>query len=492
MHVRLVMVGCVDKWVYVRVVKIYVRLTTARCQISMSVAKAAIHFFTFSFFSTLSLQSFTISTLCLCHLKDSPPCPKQMFQMAESDAHFDASERADPSMSLLETQARDYVEQHVDPVLTKALTEIQLHKPHDACKALLTFFQERLEIATGTAVVKHGGGKHYAAPAAAYDGVRATDDTPALKWLAGLPTVESKENNRGINRWYAVHHVLPILARLLRHLAVQQPSPDDGKLDACVVAFLIRHQQEQEAQAKEEKKDQQDKSGEQHPKSALLNTVTSTTKVATAPPPSSSASPLLHVLVLGLEGSGKSTILAALQGDLSPSFPPSLSSSTSPTPTFVTLERRRLQDDYTARLCFFDVPGTRIAQHQLWPSLYAQAQALVWVGDAAQASRWEEEKGVLRACLGHEEVKGKPVWMLVNKQDTGLPHHSLGRVEEEVGSIMKEAGHVVLRVDGCIADANSNFGVLDSALEDGLAWLIAAMGCGKGKREQGEGGGGTE
>ncbi|GAB5032375.1 adp-ribosylation factor-like protein 13a [Nannochloropsis oceanica] len=401
--------------------------------------------------------------------------------MVESDAYYEASESADPSISPLETQAREYMEQHVDPVLTKALTEIHLHKPHDACQALLNFFQERQESATGTAVVKHGRGKHYAEPAAAYDGVRVTDDAPAPKWLAELPTVASKERNQGINRWYAVHHVLPILARLLRHLAVQQPSPDDGKLDACVVAFLIRHRQEQKAQVEEEIQVQQDESRqEQH----LLTAVTSSATVATAHPPSPSPSPLIHVLVLGLEGSGKSTILAALQGDLSPSPPPSLSSSNSATPTLVTLERRRLPDDYTTRLGFFDVPGSRIAQHQLWPSLYAQAQALVWVGDATQASRWEEEKAVLRACLGHEEVKGKPVWMLVNKQDTGLPHHSLGRVEEEVGSIMKEAGHVVLRVDGCIADAKSNFGVLDPALEEGLAWLIAAIGCERGERGQ--------
>jgi len=111
----------------------------------------------------------------------------------------------------------------------------------------------------------------------------------------------------------------------------------------------------------------------------------------------------------------------------------------------------------------------------------------VWVGDATQASRWEEEKGVLRACLGHELVKGKPVWVLVNKQDTGLPHHSLGRVEDEVGGVMKEGGKaVVLRVDGCIADAKSNFGVLDSSLEGGLAWLMAAMEEGKKEGEQRE------
>ena len=112
----------------------------------------------------------------------------------------------------------------------------------------------------------------------------------------------------------------------------------------------------------------------------------------------------------------------------------------------------------------------------------------MWVGDATQASRWEEEKEVLRACLGHEEVKRKPVWVLVNKQDTGLPHHSLGRLEEEVGGVMKEGGKaVVLRVDGCIADARSNFGVLASNLEGGLAWLMAAIKEGKKERGQGEG-----
>jgi len=410
--------------------------------------------------------------------------------MADTDVYYDASESDAPSTtpSPLETQARDYVGQHVDPVLTKALTEIQLHKPQDACQALLNFFQDRLACGTGAAMENNrGGGKHYAAPAAAYDGVRATDGAALPEWLAALATVESKEGNQGINRWYAVHHVLPILARLLKHLALQQPSPDDGKLDACVVAFLLRHRQEQEEQNKREKQEQQYESGKQHPKSALPASLASSTTVTASASSSPSTSPPLHVLVLGLEGSGKSTVLAALQGDLSPSLPPSLSSTTTPTPTLITLERRRPQDTHATRLCFIDVPGTHTTQQQLWPSLYAQAQALVWVGDATQASRWEEEKGVLRACLGHELVKGKPVWVLVNKQDTGLPHHSLGRVEDEVGGVMKEGGKaVVLRVDGCIADAKSNFGVLDSSLEGGLAWLMAAMEEGKKEGEQRE------
>lgn len=402
--------------------------------------------------------------------------------MADTDVYSENSDA--PAPSPLETQARDYVGQHVDPILTKALTEIQLHKPQDACQALLNFFQDRLAIATGgTGVEKQGGGKHYAAPAAAYDGVRATDGAASPEWLAELATVESKEGNQGINRWYAVHHVLPILARLLKHLALQQPSPDDGKLNACVVAFLLRHQQEQKEQAKQEEQEQQHESGKEQLKSALPASVASTTTATATTPSSPSPSPPLHVLVLGPEGSGKSTVLSALQGDLSPSLPPSLSSSTTPTPTLVTLERRRAPDNHTTRLCFIDVPGSHAAQQQLWPSLYTQAQALVWVGDATQASRWEEEKEVLRACLGHEQVKGKPVWVLVNKQDTGLPHHSLGRVEKEVKGVMKEGGKaVMLRVNGCIADAKSNFGVLDSGLEGGLAWLMAAVE----KGEQGE------
>jgi signal recognition particle receptor subunit beta len=400
--------------------------------------------------------------------------------MADTDVYSESESDAPPSP--LETQARDYVGQHVDPVLTKALTEIQLHKPQDTCQALLNFFQDRLASATGgKGVDNRGGGKHYAAPAAAYDGVRATDGATSPEWLAELATIESKRGNQGINRWYAVHHVLPILARLLKHLVLQQPSPDDGKLDACVVAFLLRHQQEQKEQAQQEEQEQQYDNVKQQPKLSLPASIASIT--ATTP---SSPSPF-HVLVLGLEGSGKSTVLAALQGDLSPSLPPSLSSSSTPTPTLVTLERRRPQDKHTTRLCFIDVPGTHTAQQQLWPSLYAQAQAFVWVGDATQASQWEEEKGVLRACLGHEEVKGKPVWVVVNKQDTGLPHHSLGRVEEEVGMVMKEGGKaVILRVDGCIASAKSNFGVLDSSLERGLTWMMAAM------EEQGKDEGGIE
>jgi hypothetical protein len=44
------------------------------------------------------------------------------------------------------------------------------------------------------------------------------------------------------------------------------------------------------------------------------------------------------------------------------------------------------------------------------------------------------------------------------------------KVKEQISS-----ERMTLRVDGCIAEARCNFGVLDPTLEQGLAWLVKAI-----------------
>ena len=140
----------------------------------------------------------------------------------------------------------------------------------------------------------------------------------------------------------------------------------------------------------------------------------------------------------------------------------------------MTLERKgNSSPDDVTRVHFVDVGGSPAAQKTVWPTLYPHVHAVVWVSDATKAARWAEEKVRLQTCLENKYLAGKPVLLLVNKQDTGLPHYSPMRMHEEVVGLC--ASPSLLRVEGCIADAGQNYHILDSSIEVGLAWLLGVV-----------------
>jgi hypothetical protein len=66
---------------------------------------------------------------------------------------------------------------------------------------------------------------------------------------------------------------------------------------------------------------------------------------------------------------------------------------------------------------------------------------------------------------------------LANKQDTALPHYGSARIYQEVAPCFATAEEArgLLRVEGCIANATQNYGILNSSLEVGLTWLLDAV-----------------
>lgn len=370
---------------------------------------------------------------------------------------------APPSKVEEEAQAEKaaclYLATHVDPLLTKILTELLLHKPQNVLQALLNFFQERQGQGTSQQLYQEQQQQqqHYGMPSSSYDGVRR-DKGVYAEWLAQLSSVEAKQGAVSVNRWYAVHHVLPILSRLVRHLVVEQPTTE-AALDDSVVTFLIHYQQQQQ---QERDGDQDEKEIEKQKQPQQQDPV----KEATTPSSSSSSSYLeaIHVLVLGLEGAGKSSIVAALQGELDPEVHPTSGMNVISITSSIS---------NSSVVKFHDVGGSTASQAQ-WPSFYHFVHALLWVTDATQATHWKEEREVLRNCLEHPFLAGKPCLLLVNKQDTSLPHYSSARIYQEVAPCFATAEEArgLLRVEGCIANATQNYGILDSSLEVGLTWLL--------------------
>lgn len=118
-----------------------------------------------------------------------------------------------------------------------------------------------------------------------------------------------------------------------------------------------------------------------------------------------------HVLILGIDKAGKTTLLEKLKAlylnveGLSPDRI---------VPT-VGLNIGRVEVG-NSKLVFWDLggqPGLR----SIWEKYYEEAHAVIYVIDSACPSRFEDSKSALEKALRHEDLQGAPLLILANKQD---------------------------------------------------------------------------
>lgn len=105
----------------------------------------------------------------------------------------------------------------------------------------------------------------------------------------------------------------------------------------------------------------------------------------------------LTLLVIGLDNSGKSTLTAAINGDLDPFVVPTVG--------FAAPVKKRMFD---VDLVFYDLGGgARI--RGVWPNYFADVHGVVYVVDAADGGRLSESAHEMQQALLHPMVVGKPV-----------------------------------------------------------------------------------
>ena len=162
----------------------------------------------------------------------------------------------------------------------------------------------------------------------------------------------------------------------------------------------------------------------------------------------------VNTLLLGLDGSGKTSIVARLTGDEV--------RTVLPTSGF-TLSTVAVDGGGGGVLKLWDLGGERDLRGY-WPAYFNKAHALIFVIDSTDRHRLAETASTLTMLLDDQELIGLPLLILANKQDAAgaIP---AGELEE-----LMHLGSIRDRVWTCVACS----ALRGSGIADGFKWLAAA------------------
>ncbi|XP_053547085.1 ADP-ribosylation factor-like protein 13A [Bombina bombina] len=168
------------------------------------------------------------------------------------------------------------------------------------------------------------------------------------------------------------------------------------------------------------------------------------------------------ILVLGLENSGKSSIIRVIRR-----VPPCHVSSSPTDP-----HRTDLRLDHFD-LTLLELPGG-LKGRTSWRFHYPYAHALMFVVDASDPGRMQEVACVLASVLRHPRVSGKPLLILANKQDKScaiLPSEVIELLSLE--TLVNES-QTHCRIEPCSAGTNFH-SHHDWAILKGLRWILKSV-----------------
>ncbi|KAK4385011.1 ADP-ribosylation factor-related protein 1 [Sesamum angolense] len=166
-----------------------------------------------------------------------------------------------------------------------------------------------------------------------------------------------------------------------------------------------------------------------------------------------------HVLILGIDKAGKTTMLEKLKAQYSnlEGLPPDRIVPT------VGLNIGRVEVSNT-KLVFWDLGG-QLGLRSIWEKYYEEAHAVIYVVDAACPSRFEDSKSALDKVLRHEDLQGAPLLILANKQD-----------REQAVSIDELAQYLGLKTLDERVYAFKAVSAFDGlGIKESVNWLVDAM-----------------
>lgn len=165
-----------------------------------------------------------------------------------------------------------------------------------------------------------------------------------------------------------------------------------------------------------------------------------------------------RVLILGLDGAGKTSFLELVKGAFNRAHRPAAPHSVPPTIGMNLLRTGVADMDVT----LWDVGGS---MRDIWAQYYADTDAVVFVVDAADRARFGEAAAALRTIL---RATDGPVLVLCNKQDRPEAAR-LSEVLDEVCAPAGLDGRRPQRVLECCAHRD------DGTPRAAIEWIIGAL-----------------
>ena len=122
----------------------------------------------------------------------------------------------------------------------------------------------------------------------------------------------------------------------------------------------------------------------------------------------------VQVLIIGLDNAGKTTVLERLKNIFLKT--PEISAELIPPTIGMNLGKMEIAGN---KAIFWDLGGQQ-SLRSIWDHYFQEADAVLFVLDAADPSRFAEARAALQNVIGHRELRPTvPLAVMANKQDVG-------------------------------------------------------------------------
>ncbi|VDN02175.1 unnamed protein product [Thelazia callipaeda] len=174
----------------------------------------------------------------------------------------------------------------------------------------------------------------------------------------------------------------------------------------------------------------------------------------------------IRICLLGLDDAGKSTVIRALASENEDMILLENTADVSPTKGF-TLQEFKYRK---AEIIAYDLGGDERIR-SIWTNYYPEVFGVIYVVDGSKQSRLQESGEVLAHVLSHEDLRNKPLLVILNKTDREGCIDEIQLSDRLNLHNLANLYQTEIRVEICQSNAGTG-SLMDPALKDGFEWLL--------------------
>lgn len=169
----------------------------------------------------------------------------------------------------------------------------------------------------------------------------------------------------------------------------------------------------------------------------------------------------ITLLMIGLDNAGKTCTVKHLLGESTADAVPTIGFSS------ISLKHGKYN------ITIYDLGGGPKIRG-IWKKYYALVHGLIFVVDASDPQRLEECKAEIKSVLTHDKIAGKPMLMLVNKQDVSGAMDETELVSRLDLEVLVNEQKCPTRVEASCALYDETK-IKDPGIQEGFNWLIGII-----------------